>query len=228
MNVLLLFIPLSLAFAHYCGIRWRLHSKNVSQMLQSFSGGLAVAYIFLIIIPEIITVSEEHDINGLVLLLLGFGVFHVVLKLIVKYSSEKQEKEYLLEELHVVSAAVYSFLLTFAIIDIIQEDFLQGLVLFGVILLHTIISDISNLGQNEKYSIKLKLEALIGATLLGGVLAIAGVLSPQLTDIIFAFAAGAIIYITIREEVPMDSRGFPAYFIVGMVLVIIVDQILVL
>lgn len=225
MNILLLSIPIALAFAHYCGIRWQLHSKTLSQKIQSLSAGLAVSYIFLVIIPENIADGEAYDFNSMILLVLGFSLFHIVFKMILQYSHEKQEKEFLLEELHLFASASYSFLVTLIIIDVVISDFIKGAALFIVILLHTILSDISNLGQSKKYSLKFKMISIIGATLLGGILGVTELLSDRTAAVTFSIAAGSVIYITMREELPIDSKGSPFFFVIGIISVIVVDQV---
>lgn len=219
-KLFLYLIPLALALAHYVGLHRTIKNKSLLQNLRSFSGGFSVAYVFLIVFPEIYQLNNQSPIDTLVLTVIGFALFHVLLKFIFKQRSSKK-RTLLLDEIHTGTAALYSFLLAFSLVEISKQNMTQSMVLVILIILHTTLSELSRKELTHHAKAPWKTPFLITATLLGGLLPIIQIVTSSLTATLYAFAAGAIIYITIREEVPEGKEGSPSLFIMGVFLLII-------
>lgn len=219
-NLPLIFIPFALALAHYIGLHRSIKDKSILQNLRSFSGGFSVAYVFLIVFPEIYRLNTQSSVDTLVLTVIGFALFHVLLKFIFKQRSSKK-RTLLLDEIHTGTAALYSFLLSFSLVEISKQNVSTSMILVVLVILHTTLSELSHKELTHHAKAPWKTPVLITATLLGGLFPIINLATTSLTAILYAFAAGAIMYITIREEVPEGKEGRPGLFLMGVFLLII-------
>ncbi len=209
----LLGIPLLLSLAHYLGMRWDLHSKTRIHLLRSLTAGFSVGYVFLILLPEVNLLGTQLAVDPMVLVLAGFVFFHVAHKFIF-LTRDKPHKVLLLDEIHIFTAGLYNFLITFSMVELITRNFFKGMIVFMLMLVHTVLVEISH-AETSRQSEHAKMVSLIIATFLGGMLAILGITNLSVTTFLFAVTVGAIIYIAIREEIPRDSATNPIYFILG-------------
>lgn len=209
-------IPLALAVSHYFGLICDFKDKSHFEALKSFAAGFSVAYVFLLLIPEL---SRSEHINGvnietMSIVLIGFVAFHLSHKFVFK-ARDLRRKVTLLDEIHLVTAAIYNFLIAFSLVELVRMDLLRGLFVVAVIIMHTILSELTQAEMQHNITNKTKFVYIVAATLLGGTLGLFEALSMTASNIIFAFTAGAIIYIAIREEIPSDATGQPIYFVFG-------------
>ena len=224
-TLLLSLIPISLGGSHLLGLYGQHHIKKGKDTLRSFSAGFSVAYVFLILLPELPLLAHSLGVDTALYMLLGFAFFHVAHKYVFKTKQDKL-REILNDEIHLITAAVYSFLIAFSLVELAKLNLFKGLLLASVIVVHTMLSEISYVDVNESYVDKIKEPILVLMTFLGGLLAILDLANLFFTALLFSISAGGTIYIAIREEIPQDSVGKPTMFLVGVLLLIVIDKIL--
>lgn len=211
----LLAVPLSLSLAHYAGFKIHPHSKKSVEILHSFAAGFSIAYVFLILLPEINRLSKDDEFFSMGLALVGFALFHAALKLAFRNTDVKRRQS-MIDGIHLATLAVYSFLISFFLVELTIERLKHGIFTLIIILIHTVLSDINQYTMHKSESNTLKIPIVISATLLGGILPFMGFVNRTLEVALFALTAGAIIYISVREEIPTNSSGKPAFFLIGV------------
>ena len=214
---------LALALLHLLARRLRELPGIPERVVGSFSGGIAVAYVFLHLLPEIaegdrtvgetlgdrLPVSPLVDLGIFLVALVGFLVFYALERLAEASAPEPRtgRGSALAFRVHLASFAVYNALLTYTM----PLRFRTGVafaVLFSVAMgLHFVLTD---RGLDEHYGTRFDLRArlaLAGSLLAGWLLA--AVLAPTSTLVVAlltAFLGGSILLNVFKEELP-SSRG---------------------
>ena len=222
--LLLSIIPYGLAAVHLLTKPIQKMIGAYSEYMRSFSAGFSVAYVFLLLLPELPEIEKLTTVDTAVFALLGFTLFHEVHKYILRRQDERKRK-HLLDEMHLATAGLYGFLITFFLVELAKASFIQGMFVSVIIALHSVLSEISQtriVGKDVREFSRVAL--LVVATLAGGFLSIFGVVNPLLTVILFSITIGALIYIVIREEIPRGEKGKPSFFVIGVLVLILLRQ----
>ncbi len=215
MSFFVLLIPLALSLAHYLGIHNAGALADKKGAVRSFAAGFSIGYVFLFLLPELPLLKNLVGVDTAILALLGFSLFHAAHKAVFK-GHKWLKTEVTLDEIHLIVAAAYSFMLTYSLVEIALKNLWQGLILGMVIVLHIGLSEVIHTEAKGEVAQSIKIPLMIVFTLLGGVLPIAGLMSAKMNAVLFALTAGAIIYTAVREELPHDSDGEPALFLLGV------------
>lgn len=226
MSFELLLIPTALSIAHIIGFhQTHLRSKEL-EIIKSYSAGFSISYVFLILFPELTLLANGNSELIWTLLLIGFSLFHVSHKIIFRIKKSKRKKAILKDEVHLITAALYNFLVSFSLVQLFKIDPTRSLIVVLLIIVHTILSEISNSKPERNWVHKVKVPVIICATLIGGLLPN---LDPSkfITASLFSFTAGSIIYISIREELPGESHGKAWVFVAGVTtFLVVVNQLI--
>ncbi len=184
----------------------------------SFSAGLLISLLFLILVPDVI-------VNGVtellfLFMLVGFLLMHLVEKYIYRHVSHKQE---LLEDLkivHIIGFGLDNFLIGFIIASLVELDFSVVITLSVPLFLQMLTSSISldsiDTRLNDKYS-KIILSVL---PIAGAILGIVLELEYLLTNYILAFVLGILFYMIIRDVLPQGRKGSSLLFFAGNLITI--------
>lgn len=219
-------IPVLLSLTHFVGLhnRWVFARKKGS--VRSFAAGFSIAYVFLFLLPELPVLASVNGIETFLLSLIGFSVFHISHKLIFNKPDLVWNKNIKLEELHLLTSVMYSFLVTFSLVEIAVNDLNRGILLSLVFVLHIGLIELSEPYKYKKLLIKVKTPLLILATMLGGLLPVISAVNVTFTAILFSLTTGAIIYTAIREELPTDAGGKPWFFMLGVSIPVLAVMVL--
>lgn len=218
----LLLVPIVLATIQYLDLHKITYIRHHREILRSFSAGFSVAYVFLLLFPELPKLGIQTHVDTALYTLLGFSLFHEAHKLVFKEKNKSKKKHYL-HNIHLVTAGLYSFLVTFFLVEITKQDLVQGAIITIIIATHMILSEITQVDISVHS--KTKTILITSLTLVGGVLAILSILNVIMTVILFSITAGAIAYIAIREEIPNERTVKPLYFLNGILVLIIVEML---
>jgi len=179
----------------------------------SFSAGLLISLLFLILVPDVI-------INGVteilfLFMLVGFLLMHLVEKYIYRHVTDKQEILENLKIVHVIGFGLDNFLIGFIIASLVELDFSVVITLAVPLFLQMLTSSISldsiDVRLNDKYS-KIILSVL---PLSGAILGIILELDHLLTNYVLAFVLGILFYMIIRDVLPQGRKGSSALFFAG-------------
>ena len=179
----------------------------------SFAAGVSVAYIFLILLPEIYTRSLE--INRLLLLavLFGFALFHIIEKYIRQnYHGNKLRKEHYLA--HSAISFVYFLVVGYILAEVTANNLTDGILLFVPVALHIIID---SLPRRATKNLWVRLFSS-SSSVLGASIYLLIDLGPVEDTVLLGVVGGGLLYHVIRESLPKDREGKPMFFITGLLL----------
>ena len=184
----------------------------------SFSAGLLISLLFLILVPDVI-------INGVtevlfLFMLVGFLLMHLVEKYIYRHVTHKQELLEDLKILHIIGFGLDNFLVGFIIASLVELDFSVVITLAVPLFLQMLTSSISldsiDTRLNDKYS-KIILSVL---PLSGAILGIILELDHLLTNYVLSFVLGILFYMIIRDVLPQGRKGSSVLFFAGNLITI--------
>ncbi|MEV4641333.1 hypothetical protein AB0J80_28720 [Actinoplanes sp. NPDC049548] len=198
----------------------------------SFAGGLAVAYVFLHLLPEIAAGNEAVgaalsdvlrptpliDLGIFLVALAGFTAFFALERLADR-SSRSRPASPGVYRLHLGSFMVYNGLITYTMPLRLRTGVLFT-VLFTVAMgLHFVLTD---RGMEERYGARFGRGgrlALAGALLVGAVIAAAAApTSTLLVALLTALLGGSILLNVFKEEIPSGSHTRFGWFLIGLAL----------
>ena len=224
-------IAVALAALHLAAPRIRRLPGLPEAATASFAGGLAVAYVFLHLLPEIaegnegvgealgdvVRVTPLLDLGIFVVALAGFTLFYGLERLAGR-SAGDEGREPLAYASHLGSFGVYNALITYTM----PLRFRTGVafaVLFGVAMgLHFVLTD---RGLEEHYPKRFAGGGrfLLALALLAGWVA-AALFAPTrtvLVSVLTAFLGGSILLNVFKEELPTERRSSFPWFLAGLV-----------
>ncbi|MEB1810203.1 MAG: hypothetical protein LPK26_23375 [Bacillaceae bacterium] len=192
----------------------------------SFSGGLAVSYVFVYVLPTLhkeqiivkkygdyFTMESELYFVGLIGVLIFYGIQKVVRK---AQLNDKTHKARTLFWLQIIFFGIYNMLVAYTIIshDVlgIQAVF-YGLAvgLHFVAVAHDLWREYADIYNHVGRYV------LATGILAGWLLGVTIDLSPLIESIIFAFISGAMILNVLKYELPPDDEAHYLTFTIGVV-----------
>lgn len=195
----------------------------------SAAGGVAVAYVFVHLLPDVAEAGEAIEESGLlgslerhayVMALLGLVVFYSLEHMAVlsrrrrmqTHGEDRADAPTLW--VHVASFGAYNALVGYLIAH--REDDARSLVLFTVAIgLHYVIADFGLREHHREAYDRLVRWVLAGAIAGGFALGSVTELSEATIGLMLAFLAGAIVLDTIKEEVPGERGSRLLPFVLG-------------
>ncbi len=224
----------SFALVHIFIGKLRFLDRTPRSAWLSFSGGVAVAYVFLNILP---TLSAQGDAFGqalrvsdaiaeryvfslaLIGLAASYGLERAIINSRHNVSNDGQPQKPAagIFWAHTASAAILTGIVSYLLSQ--REDAaLSGLLIFFIaMLLHFVSADFgSRLNQPELYD-RYGRWILTTATLAGWLIGVTTTLSALLVGCLFAFVAGGVILTVLKEELPAERQSAFLPFFVGVI-----------
>lgn len=228
-TALLILFTAVLAVSHYLSpllkkLRWLNPVR-----LTSFAGGVAVGYVFLHMLPEMV---EQHDklsellaqtvymtpfkdLAIFIIALLGFEVFYLFERWTRKTHLSIQTAGY---RVSVGMYFFYNFLITYTLAVRIETGWHFALLFIIAMSLHFILSD-NHFKRYYPHQFGLKSHLLLIAGLvLGCVLSAFFTVNVLLSVILSAFLSGAVLYNAFSEEISIDKESSPPFFFLGTII----------
>jgi hypothetical protein len=215
----------ALALVHLVG-RW-VEFEDVERRRQwlSAAGGATVAYVFVLLLPEVSEAAVEvGQLRGRTLLaeqtvflaaLLGFVGFYGVEVLVVRRRHQDIESSATVFWGHVTVFACYSILIGYLLFH--QE--VPGVAnLFFYALAMALHFEVTDYGLRQHHGVEFDRVGrwlLAGATLTGGLVGALFEIDGLLLSIVFGFLAGAIVLNVVKQELPEVNETRFAAFVVG-------------
>ncbi len=208
-----------LVAVHWFSEQFAAHVERFHAQLVSFSAGLFIAFIFLVLLPELVEGASLMGEKVFVFLLAGFVLFHVMEKYIYQHVKNKDVLLRELAEVHAAGFFIDHFVVGAALFFAINSPQIElGFLLFIPLFLHTISSGISLTHIDEHFQNRIISITLAASPLIGALFAF--LLNParHIFLAIFAFVVGALLYVVIRDMLPEGSKGNPLFFVLGLIL----------
>jgi zinc transporter ZupT len=186
----------------------------------SFSGGILIALIFLVLIPEVVGISDSVWVFPL--MLTGFVVFHLTEKYLYQHVKNKRVLMEDLKELHAFGFFLDHFILGFILVTVLGlEDSLKFLIVIPIFL-HTISSSISLDHIHEKAKTHVNKVILSISPILGALTAITLKIDENIQGLFLAFAIGMLIYVVNKDILPEEAKGKVTLFAAGAIIVAVI------
>ncbi|WP_247713501.1 hypothetical protein [Qipengyuania sphaerica] len=214
-------------------LRW-LESTPRSRWL-SFAGGVAVGYVFLHILPELgahagtfeqATGLDAQLAEGLVytLSLAGLALFYGLERALAASRDERMEREgrdrphHPVFWLHIGASALLVALIAY-LLNHREDPSPAGLALyFAAMVLHFITADFGTRADHPEIYDARGRWVLVAATFGGWALGLFVELPPMAIGCLFAFVAGGIVLLVLKEELPEDRKSYFLPFLGGALL----------
>lgn len=215
----ILLVAAFLSIVHYLSHRVSSIMERHHYKLLSFNGGLFLALLFLILLPEVVEFSDSVSVY--LLILLGFVLFHFTSKYLYQHVKNKKEMLGELKTLHEVGFFIDHFMLGFVLVTSAQFTPLGYLVAVPI-LLHTISSSLAMQHIHEEAKTGLNKIVLSSSTFLGALVAVVLVIEPRVQAAILSLILGMLFYIGIKDFIPREEKGYPFLFAAGVGLMIVI------
>jgi len=198
----------------------RLHGflYKTEEMAASFGGGMAIAYVFMHLLPELEKGNQVLGVGVNFITLVGFLIFYGIQRIAWKSKLQGHQTSNLIFYLKLGFACLYNGLLIYAI----PEQFDQSwpfLILYLVAMsLHLISADHSlreeHSRQFNSWGRYVLVAAIIAALLIDIFTEPANEL---ISDVLTAILAGSLMFNIFKEELPSPENSSFRWFISGVV-----------
>ncbi len=200
----------------------------------SFAGGVAVGYVFLHILPELAahgtTFRRAIGLPDLLaeslvyaLSLIGLVLFYGLERALRVSRSERRVEggrdrpHWGVFRLHVAASALLIFIVSY-LLNHREDDAAVGLALFFLaILLHFVTADFGTRSDHPEMYDREGRWVLSSATIAGWVTGLFVELPELAIGCLFAFVAGGIVLLVLKEELPEDRGSRFAPFLTGAI-----------
>lgn len=204
-----------LFIAHY--FSRSIHVRHRAALL-SFSVGVSLGYVFLYLLPEIVSFAAGYERGMFAAILAGLAVTRVA-EIHVRRHKRPDVMRKELREVHSAGFLVYSFVTGMLISEFFALSAAASFLFFVPLVFHAIAGSASineihqSLTENRKVKAMLSVSPLAGITA-GYFFSLSGALFAAVLGLI----VGIMLYIVMRDSMPKESQGRPGYFLAGILL----------
>lgn len=224
---------LGFALIHYFSKYMTFLKETPRSRFLSVAGGIAVAYVFLHLLPELNEYQNElteHLESGawaylenhiFLVAMLGLVVFYGLERIVKisqksKNSGEKQESSAGIFWLHIASFFLYNLIIGYLLIRE-QYDSLIGMFFYFLALgIHFVTNDRSLRTAHKETYDKYGRVLLTSAILVGWAIGAVAEVSELVISLLVAFIAGGIILNVMKEELPEERESSFGAFSLGL------------
>ena len=222
----LLLLTLVLAVSHYLSPYMNRIPGLSPKRITSFAGGVAVGYVFLHMLPEIVEshdkihallaqsvyMSQFRDLAVFVIALMGFEIFYILDRLTFEKSISNAQDSF---KLSLGFYFVYNFLITYTLVLRIEAGIFYAILFTLAMSLHFILSDKHfKRYYPQLFTASSRLFLILG--LVSGTLV--AILLPKnvyIAAMLTAFLSGAILYNAFSEEINLSRQTSMTFFFLG-------------
>jgi hypothetical protein len=231
-NEILQTLPLIIVFAvvHLYGKKLDLIKVIPRRKWLSLAGGTSVAYVFLVLLPELVLIMEKYP--GISRLIDSFTFLAAFFGLLTFYGLERLARKGALTDIglkrldetkknkmvfwiHIVIFVIYNFIIGYLILHL-PEKSIAALLAYGIALsFHLVVIDTGLRAEFGELYLGYGRYILSVALILGWVTGIFAFVSLFWVDLIMAFLAGGIILNVMKEELPAERESSYSSFLLG-------------
>jgi len=215
----ILTVAATISIVHYLSHKISYFLEKHHYRLLSFNGGLFIALILLILLPEVVEASDSPYVY--LLILFGFVIFHLSGKFLYQHVKNKKEMLGELKTLHEVGFFIDHLMLGFVLVTS-TEFSPHGYLIVIPIFLHTVSSSMSLQHIHERAKTGLNKVVLSLSPFIGALIAILVEVEKGIRTGTLALILGMLFYIGVRDFVPREEKGYPLLFLGGIVIVVLI------
>ena len=219
----LFLITSALASLHILAHHFHRFFKSFELFFASFSGGLAIAYVFLELFPELEEAEKVLGKSIHVITLLGFIIFYGIQSLILQNSIRKKAIEYRIFYTEISFLFIYNSLIIYTIPDRLGK-LNSGLLLYSLSMgLHLLVNNYALQKKHAPRFYKIACYILAFSLFLGFLMNIFvdPLLNEVISDMLTAILAGFVLFNVFVEELPHPKSSTFLWFLSGIAFYII-------
>jgi len=208
-----------MAIAHYFSDEFCAKCQPFLGNISSFSAGVSVTYIFLILFPEFSTTILQDNKFLFLFVLVGFVIIHLVEKYIYQHFPDNRLRRELALEDSIVSF-FYHFVIGIILATFVLQGSIKGFLFFVPILFFTLVSTLPvDVPQYKWVKIVLSLSTLLGILF---ALFVVKQFNPIAFLALLGLVIGVMSYTVFRHSLPQGKEGKPMSFVIGILFYILV------
>lgn len=230
--VLTFLFTLALALVHLLTGRRLVTDPERRRRVLSAAGGASVAYVFVLLLPEVSEVAlVVGELRGQALLaeelvyvvfLTGFVAFYGLEVLVTQRLGESVDEAPLVFWFHVVVFASYSGIIGYLLFHQERPGTLNLFFYTLAMALHFAVTDAGLRRHHGGEFDRVGRWLLVGGVLLGGAVGFLTDIGGLALAALFAFVSGAIVFNVVKEELPELSETRFTAFVAGAVVYTVV------
>jgi hypothetical protein len=228
-----LLATLFLVLFHYLSPWFATHLPNNGLAFASFTGGVAIAYVFLHMLPDLVEYNEpigrllinQQWLNPFIELmiyivaLVGFLVYYG-LELLAERAREIGHTPKFVYELHLSMFCLYNFLITYTMSLRAQSSIVATALFTFAMALHFVLNDRKFCRLYRKKFDHLGRFLLMFALLIGWIFSVLfNPVNVLVAAFMVAFLAGSVLLNVFREELPATGLTRYGWFSLGVVMI---------
>jgi len=218
MNLSLLAVAVAMAFFHLSGEKLSAHIERFHTELLSFGAGLMVGTFFLEMLPQI-AIGEMHlGYFVYVTFLAGLVFVHVLEKLVYQRAAGESEFAKDVTRFEAVGLAAYGLLVGVIIVVFFEAYGGLAYFVFAPFFVRAFVLSVSFRHINEKMDSRLNRLSQSISPIVGTFVGLLLITSKIQLFLVFLMTMGFILYIVIRDMIPIGKEGKPFYFVVGVLI----------
>ena len=216
LSILTLVAGLLIAAVHLFGEAVHRVLFRNERVARSFGSGMAVAYLFLQLMPELMRGVAHHGHWILTLALLGFLLFYGLAKLASATTDRHQGKRGMFM-LNLGFMTLYSWMIVYSLPDVVKLSGRLPAAIVCVALAIHMLSSVHGMAEQHEGLFRIHHRLLLAAAaLLGAVMDMVVEPDPLISSISVALVTGFIMFGTLNEELPDPARSDYKMFALGV------------
>jgi ZIP family zinc transporter len=213
-------VAVAIAFFHVLGEELSEHIERFHIELLSFGAGLMVGTFFLEILPQI-TVGETYLSHFIyVTFLVGFVLIHVLEKLVYQHAAGESEFDKDVTRFEAAGLVAYG-LLVGVVITVFFETYCDlAYVILAPFFVRAFALSVYSKHINEKIGSRLNRLLQSAGPIVGTFAGLTLIANKTQLFLVFSPTMGLVLYIVIRDMIPIGKEGKPIYFLAGALITI--------
>ena len=213
-------VAVAIAFLHVLGEKFSEHIEGFHVELLSFGAGLMVGTVFLEILPQL-TVGETYLSHFIyVTFFVGFVLVHVLEKLVYQHAAG--ESEFAKDRTRFEAAGLAAYGLLVGVIIAVFFEAYGDLTYFILVpfFVRAFALSVYSKHIGEKIGDRLNRVLQSVGPVIGTFVGLLLIVNKTQLFLVFSVTMGFILYIVIRDMIPIGREGKPIYFVAGALITI--------
>jgi len=213
-------VAVAMAFFHVLGERFSEHIERFHIELLSFGAGLMVGTFFLEILPRIMDGETYLSHFVYVTFLVGFVLVHVLEKLVYQHAAGKSEFAKDVTRFEAIGLAAYGLLVGIIIAVFFETYGDLAYLILAPFFVRAFALSVYSRHINEKISNILNRVLQTICPVVGTFAGLTLIANKTRLFLVFSMTMGLVLYIVIRDMIPIGKEGKPIYFVAGALITI--------
>ena len=213
-------IALAIALFHIVGEKFSEHIERFHIEVVSFGAGLMVGTFFIEILPQL-RVGETYLSHFIyVTFLIGFVFIHILEKLVYQHAAGESEIARDVTRFEAAGLAAYGLLVGVIIVVFFEAYGDLAYFIFAPFFVRAFALSVSSRHINEKIGSRLNRVVQSVGPIVGTFVGLLLIANKTQLFLVFSMAMGFILYIVIRDMIPIGKEGKPIYFVAGALITV--------